>query len=68
MQTTPWRFNIVDILAAVVAQQDVGCQTNLVLAYPFSRIITLLNSCGKLLLTRLAIKGKSLKEVAAFHR
>ena len=43
MQTTPWRCNIVEILAAVVAQRVIGHHTlgsNLDLVYPFSRIIT----------------------------
>ena len=35
---------------------------------PFSRIIALLNSCGKLLLARLVIKGKFLNEVVVFAR
>ena len=34
---------------------------------PVSRIITLLKSCGKLLLAQAAIKGKSLKEVVALR-
>ena len=69
MQTTPWRCNIVEIFAAV-AQQVIGRYSWVIshkLGYPFSRIITLLKSCSKLLLARLAIKGKSLKEVTAFH-
>ena len=36
--------------------------------YPYSRIVTLLNPCGKLLLARSAKMGKSLQEVAAFAK
>ena len=69
MQTTPWRCNIVKILAVVAQAAPLGLfQTNLeILAYPFRRIMTLLSSCGKFVLAQLATKGKSLKEVAVLQ-
>ena len=66
MSGRPWSYNIVELLA--VAQQVIGRPSWVLsdklgdLGVPVSKITTLLNSCGKLLLVRLAIKGKSLKK------